>query len=205
MRSWFGGDQMQFDRLKGCEFIPPVGSAAAPSRRTCVERQDSAAGSPHRRELLQSLLVAALAAAAGWDNDAVAASLPLERDRFVGLSERLCAMSIEDGSLADAIQNALADQFTDDEFRRIAELLHSATPQDVDPLVASSGLDKLAKSIISVWYSGLLGTGEAARVLAYEDALAWRATGYAKAPGTCGEFGDWITNPSTALAGERRP
>jgi hypothetical protein len=81
----------------------------------------------------------------------------------------------------------------------------SATPQDVDRLVASSGLDKLAKSIISVWYSGLLGTGETTRVLAYEDALAWRATGYAKAPGTCGEFGDWITKPPTALAGERRP
>jgi len=204
MRSWFGGDQMQFDRLKGCEFIPPVGSAAAPSRRTCVERQDSAAGSPHRRELLQSLLVAALAAAAGWD-DAVAASLPLERDRFVGLSEKLCAMSIEDGSLADAIQNALVDKFTDDDFRRIAELLHSATPQDVDRLVASSGLDKLARSIISVWYSGLLGTGETTRVLAYEDALAWRATGYAKAPGTCGEFSDWVTKPPTAVAGERRP
>jgi hypothetical protein len=196
---------MQFDRLKRCEFISPVGSAAAPSPRTSVERQDSAAGSPHRRELLQSLLVATLAAAAGWDNDAVAASLPLERDRFVGLSERLCAMSIEDGSLADAIQNALADQFTDDNFRRIAELLHSAAPQDVDRLVASSGLDKLAKSIISVWYSGLLGTGETTRVLAYEDALAWRATGYAKAPGTCGEFGDWITKPPNALAGERRP
>jgi Membrane bound FAD containing D-sorbitol dehydrogenase len=205
MQSWFCGDQMQFDRLKGCKFIPPVGSAAAPSRRTRVERQDSAAGSPHRRELLRSLLVAALAAAAGWDNDVVAASLPLERDRFVGLSERLCAMSIEDGSLADAIQNALVDRFTDDEFRRIAELLHSATPQEIDRLVASSGLDKLAKSIISVWYSGLLGTGETTRVLAYEDALAWRATGYAKAPGTCGEFGDWITKPSTALAGERRP
>jgi hypothetical protein len=107
--TWFCGDQMQFDRLKWCEFIPPAGSAAAPSPRTCVERHDSAPGSPHRRELLQGLLVATLAAAAGWDNDAVAASLPLERDRFVGLSEKLCAMSIADGSLADAIQNALAD------------------------------------------------------------------------------------------------
>ena len=67
---------------------------------------------------------------------------------------------------------------------------------DVDRLVASSGLDELVKSIVSVWYSGLLGTGERTRVLAYEDALAWRATGYAKAPGTCGEFGDWITRPS---------
>jgi Membrane bound FAD containing D-sorbitol dehydrogenase len=55
--------------------------------------------------------------------------------------------------------------------------------QDVDRLVASSGLHRLAESIVSVWYSGLFGTGEKARVLAYEEALAWRATGYAKAPG----------------------
>ena len=94
--------------------------------------------------------------------------------------------------------------YSADDFRRIAELLHSATPQDVDRLVASSGYE-LAKSIISVWYSGLLGTGERTRVLAYEEALAWRATGYAKAPGTCGEFGDWITKPPSALDRERRP
>jgi hypothetical protein len=113
-------------------------------------------------------------------------------------------MSIEDGLLADAIQNALTDQYTDDELRRIAELLHAATPDDVDRLVASSGLHKLARSIVSVWYSGLLGTGETTRVLAYEEALAWRATGYAKAPGTCGEFGDWITKPPTARDRERQ-
>jgi hypothetical protein len=59
----------------------------------------------------------------------------------------------------------LADQFAANNFRRIAELLHSASPQDIDRLVASSGLDKLAKLIISVWYSGLLGTGETTRVL----------------------------------------
>jgi D-sorbitol dehydrogenase-like protein len=114
-------------------------------------------------------------------------------------------MSIDDRSLSDAIQNALVDKYAVEDFRRIAEILHSAAPEDVDRLVASSGFQELAKSIVSVWYSGLLGTGEGARVLAYEEALAWRATGYAKAPGTCGEFGDWITKPPNALDRERRP
>jgi hypothetical protein len=197
---------MQFDQVKWREFIPLLCGAATLSRpRTSAARQDLAAGSPHRRELLQSLLAAALATVSGWHNDAVAGTLPLARDRFVELSEKLCAMSIDDSSLADAIQNALADQYSDDDLRRIAELLHSATLQDVDRLVASSGLDRLAKSIVSVWYSGLFGTGEKARVLAYEEALAWRATGYAKALGTCGEFGDWITKPPSALNRERRP
>ena len=140
------------------------------------------------------MLVAALATSTGWHDDVVAAALPLERARFFELSEKLCAMSIDDGFPADAIQNALADQFAANDFRRIAELLHSAGPQDIDRLVASTGLDKLAKSIISVWYSGLLGTGETTRVLASEDALAWRATDYAKAPGTCGEFGVGLRN-----------
>jgi hypothetical protein len=167
-------------------------------------RREAASG-PHRRELLQRLLAAALATATGWHNDAIAAALPLDRDRFVELSEKLCAMSIDDGSLADAIQNALVGQYHADDFNRIAALLHTAAPRDVERLVASSGLHELAKSIVSVWYSGLLGTGERARVLAYEEALAWRATGYAKAPGMCGEFGDWITKPSSTLDRERLP
>jgi hypothetical protein len=199
------GDQMHFDPTNRRKFVALRGASAATwSLRTSEARQDAAVGSPHRRELLQSLLAAALANAAGWPNDAVAASMPLQRDRFVELSAKLCAMSIEDGSLADAIQKVLADQYTENEFRRIAELLHSAAPEDADRLVAGSPLHKLAKSIVSLWYSGLLGTGENTRVLAYEEALAWRATGYAKAPGTCGEFGDW-SQPPSALGRERRP
>jgi hypothetical protein len=191
---------MQSNRLKRREFITPRGSAAAPTWP-----QTSAAPRAHRRELLQSLLVAALASAAGWRTYAAAGAIPLARDRFVELSEKLCALSIDDKALAGAIQNALAEQYGDDEFNRLAALLHSATTQEADRLVAGAGLATLARSIISVWYSGLVGTGENARVLAYEEALAWRATGFAKAPGTCGEFADWAAKPANTLARERRP
>ena len=98
---------MQFDRLKLRKFIHLHCGAESPSRLlSSAAPGHAAAGVPHRRELLQSLLAAALANAAGWPNDPVAASMPLERDRFVELSAKLCAMSIEDGSLADAIQTA---------------------------------------------------------------------------------------------------
>jgi hypothetical protein len=194
---------MRFDHLKGRAFIPPHGGAVAPSRPSAWAA-DAEGGGPDRRELLQRLLAAALAAGLDWRHIAVAATLPLERHRFVELSQKLCAMSIEDEALAGVIQNALADRYSDDDFRRIAELMNSATTQDVDRLVASSGLQDLAKSIVSAWYSGLLGTGDGTRVLAYEDALAWRATGYAKAPGTCGEFGDWMSRPLTTPDRERR-
>ena len=194
---------MQFHRLNRRE-VTVVGGAAARSL-PCISgaAQKAAAAAPHRRELLQSLLAIAFAMPAGWHNDVLAATLPLGRDRFVEMSEKLCAMSIEDRSFADAIQNALLTQHAAADFMRLAELVRSAAPQDVDQLVASSGLADLAKSIASVWYSGLLGTGDTARVLAYEEALAWRATGFAKAPGTCGEFGDWIAKPPSAVDRER--
>jgi len=194
---------MQLHRLNRRE-VTVVGGAAARSL-PCISgaAQKAAAAAPHRRELLQSLLAIALAMPAGWHNDVLAATLPLGRDRFVEMSEKLCAMSIEDRSFADAIQNALVTQHAAADFRRLAELVRSAAPQDVDQLVASSGLADLAESIASVWYSGLLGTGDTARVLAYEEALAWRATGFAKAPGTCGEFGDWIAKPPSAVDRER--
>jgi hypothetical protein len=192
---------MQFDQLKRHGFTPVLCDPTTPSRPCRAPAwHDVAAENPNRRELLKTLLAVALAMVP--NSHAVAGTLPLERDRFVELSEKLCAMSIDDRSLADVIQNALAAQFTDDDLRRIAELLRSDTPQETDRLVTSS---ELAKSIVSVWYSGLFGTGERTRVLAYEEALAWRATGYAKAPGTCGEFGDWIKQPPSALDRERRP
>src|SRR4029077_3747586 len=110
----------------------------------------------------------------------------------------LCAMQVNDQALADAIQNALVGRFAANEWNYIADLLESASPQDVDRLISRSGLRDLAKSIISAWYSGQVGVGEAVHVLAYEEALAWRATGYAKAPGTCGDFGEWSAKPASA-------
>jgi Membrane bound FAD containing D-sorbitol dehydrogenase len=196
-----GKDAIQF--IERPEFMTPFD--ATTSRGGTSAEEDADAGGPNRRVLLQQLLALAFATALDWHDITVATAFPLDRRRFVELSQKLCAMQIEDGPLAGAIQSALADQYSHDDFKRIAELLHSATPQDIDRLVASSGLQNLAKSIVSTWYSGLLGTGDRTRVLAYDDALAWRATGYAKAPGTCGEFGDWIAQPPTTPDLERRP
>jgi hypothetical protein len=157
-----------------------------------------------RREVLSKLLAAALVIATNWPRGgALAAALPLGRDRFLEISAKLCAAQLKDGFLGDAIQNALLDHYAADEFKRIANILESAAPEDVERLIAGSGLRELAKSVVSAWYSGQVGTGEAVRVLAYEEALAWRATGYAKAPGTCGVFGDWTAKPASADPGHR--
>jgi hypothetical protein len=157
------------------------------------------AAGPDRRALLARLLALALVDVMfGPHGGAAAEALPLGRDRFLTLSAKLCAMQVNDQALADAIQNALVGRFAANEWNHIADILGSASPQDVDRLISRSGLRDLAKSIISAWYSGQVGVGEAAHVLAYEEALAWPATGYAKAPGTCGEFGEWSAKPASA-------
>jgi hypothetical protein len=159
-----------------------------------------------RREVLSKLLAAALVIATNWPRSgALAAALPLGRDRFLEISAKLCAVQLKDGFLGDAIQNALLDHYAADEFKRIANILESAAPEDVERLIAGSGLRELAKSVVSAWYSGQVSTGEAVRVLAYEEALAWPATGYAKAPGTCGVFGDWRAKPASAFDPGHRP
>jgi hypothetical protein len=123
--------------------------------------------------LLQSLLAAALTRLPPWLKDAIAAALP--RDRLVDLWEKLCAIPIEDRSLADVIQNVLSEQYNEDDLRRIAEVLDSATGsvQDLDRLWPA--LDSRRSRIRSsrCGYSGLRGSGHNVRVLAYEKALAW--------------------------------
>lgn len=160
----------------------------------------------HRRELLLWCLTTVFAGSVGWGgHNFIAAASPFEADRFIDLSSKLCGMPIEDRSLADIIQKALAARYANEEFWRLAELVKSVDPNDVERLNASSAVWELAKSILSAWYSGRIGVGERTLVLAYDEALAWRATNFAKAPGVCGAFGDWVTKPHGALDHESSP
>lgn len=137
--------------------------------------------------------------------------LPLDRDDFVELSRRLCDLSLKAGSLSDELQAALLDVEgrVPDRLARLAELVASAPPADVDRLVAQSDLKDLAEAIVAAWYTGMVGPAQRPRVVTHEDALAWRATGYAKAPGTCGAYGEWTERPTptrapTAPSGESK-
>jgi hypothetical protein len=90
---------MRSGQLRRREFVMLSGGTAAPLREPIsAEWQDAQAVGPDRRKLLKSLLAVTLAI--GWQNEVVASTLPLERDRFVELSEKLCAMSIDDAFLA---------------------------------------------------------------------------------------------------------
>ncbi len=120
--------------------------------------------------------------------------------------------------MADAMQAAIAGGTQSERLTQLAALLRQAPPESVENLVAASDLKDLAESLIAAWYTGLTGSAEkngsgektgaklAPYVISHEEALAWRATGYAKAPGTCGLFGEWAVKPGLAeTASETTP
>ena len=136
-----------------------------------------------------------------WPHAAWAGTLPLDRQRFLELSAKLCDLPIKARGVADEIQAAIAGGTQLERINRLAALVGPAAPETVESLVAASDLGDLAESLIAAWYTGMtgsreeLGPTEIRRVVTHEDALAWRATGYAKAPGTCGVFAEWAANP----------
>ena len=135
---------------------------------------------------------------AAWPILAEAADLPLDRARFLELSRKLCGHSFKAGSLADDLQAGVLAGQAPGGLVRLAELIATAPAAEVDRLVAQSDVKVLAEAIVAAWYTGMVGPADMPRVVTHEDALAWPATGYAKAPGTCGQFGEWTAMPAPA-------
>lgn len=112
--------------------------------------------------------------------------------------------------MADVIQSAITSDTGADQLTRLAALVGQAPSETVDTLLATSDLKELAERLIAAWYTGMSGAKETRRVLSHDEALAWRATGYANAPGTCGVFGEWtakpgsIATPSATAQGDKR-
>ena len=164
---------------------------------------------PDRRDVLALMLASVLGVMTGPGSGRLAAattsSLPLDRSRFLALSSIICDMPAKGGAAADAIQLALTEQHPEGALAQLAALLKDATPGDVERLLAGSPLQALGKDLQSIWYSGFIGTGKGQRAVVHEEALAWRATGYAKAPAVCGEFGTWTDLPAIVSAGGAKP
>ena len=171
--------------------------------------EDALAADIDRRETLAAILatiMVPLTGAAGLTADsASAADLPLQPRQFLELSARLCDMPVRGTALADSIQGALIERHAADRLIELAKLVQNSAATDVERWQSDPKTKELAKDIISVWYSGLTGQGDKQRVVTHESALAWRATSYAKPPGTCGEFGDWTARPAGSAVLEGRP
>jgi hypothetical protein len=172
-----------------------VDSAAKPARQEAAARPVLS-----RRELL--VVAGAILAAVGAPGRATAQAtsavsfIPISTQGFHDLTLALTGFAPRDPSLVQAFHEAFADELG--RLQRLYDLL-IAEPDRDDWVKAidEAGLSPLAEQLIAAWYTGIVGEGEAARVVTYLDAFVWYAIGYTKPPSTCDtDFGAWALRPA---------
>jgi hypothetical protein len=154
----------------------------------------------NRRELLA--VAGAILGALGASNGAIAQSAPLapvtpiSTQAFRDLTLALTGYAPRDPSMVGAFQDAFSGELT--QLQQLYRILVSEPERDDWPkAIADAGLAPLAEQLIAAWYTGIVGEGEAARVITYIDAFVWYAVGYTKPPSTCDtDFGAWARRPS---------
>lgn len=151
----------------------------------------------NRRELLA--VAGAILGALGSPNAAVALSspvVPISTPAFRDLTLALTGYAPRDPSLVGAFQDAFSQELT--QLEQLYRILVAEPERDDWPkAIADAGLAPLAEQLVTAWYTGIVGEGEAARVITYIDAFVWYAVGYTKPPSTCDtDFGAWAMRPS---------
>jgi hypothetical protein len=153
----------------------------------------------NRRELLA--VAGAILAALGSPGVAAAATvastplIPISTSAFHDLTLALTGYAPRDPSLVEAFHDAFSPELR--QLEQLYQLLVSEPdPDDWPKAIEEAGLSVLAEQLIAAWYTGIVGEGEAARVVTYIDAFVWYAVGYTKPPSTCDtDFGAWATRP----------
>jgi len=151
----------------------------------------------NRRELLA--VTGAILGALGAPNAALALApspvTPISTQAFRDLTLALTGYAPRDPSMVDAFQDAFSQELI--QLEQLYRILVSAPERDDWPkAIADAGLTPLAEQLITAWYTGIVGEGEAARVVTYLDAFVWYAVGYTKPPSTCDtDFGAWAMRP----------
>jgi len=80
---------------------------------------------------------------------------------------------------------------------QLATLARTTPPANLAAAIAGTPMEPVAKALTAAWYTATIGTGASARLLSYEDALAWKVAGFDATPGLCaGEFGFWAEAPA---------
>jgi hypothetical protein len=153
----------------------------------------------NRRELLA--VAGAVLGALGTPGRAAAQAagastfIPISTQAFHDLTLALTGYAPRDPSMVDAFHDAFSQELT--QLEQLYQLLVSAPARDDWPkAIEDAGLSALAEQLIAAWYTGIVGDGEAARVITYIDAFVWYAVGYTKPPSTCDtDFGAWAVRP----------
>ncbi|RJG00436.1 sugar dehydrogenase complex small subunit [Noviherbaspirillum sedimenti] len=156
---------------------------------------------PTRRVLLAGLLSAYTASLIPW-----ALAQPVvdaDRGAFLAVSAILAGRQSLDAEQAKRLYDALtADDAAFPASTR--SLLALINERKIDPLQLQQVLDDeksplapLPRKIVTAWYLGIVGSGEKARVLAFENALNAQVVGdILKPPTYCyGVYGSWTKKP----------
>jgi hypothetical protein len=99
-----------------------------------------------------------------------------------------------DRFLAKDFLDAFASEAAD--LVKLHDIVRSNPPAAWEPMIASAGLSNLAETLVSAWYTGMVGEGANQRVLSYLGAFVWYACGYTKPPTQCDwDFGAWADPP----------
>lgn len=79
---------------------------------------------------------------------------------------------------------------------QLAALARTVPAVDLAVAVRGTPMEPVARALAAAWYTATVGSGAGARLISYEDALAWKVAGYDATPGMCaGEFGFWAEKP----------
>lgn len=162
---------------------------------------------PGRRMVLAGLLSASAAALIPWALAEPVASA--EQGAFLGVSAMLVGRQVLDPVLARRLYDALVAQ--DAAFpAKVRALLNLINAQGLQAAGLQEALDALdaldsaqaplaalPRQIASAWYLGIVGTGEAAVCVAYEQALNAAVVADVLKPPTYsyGAYGSWARKP----------
>lgn len=165
---------------------------------TTAEQDDF---SPARRATLAALLSAYTASLIPW---ALAQPAPdAGQGAFLALSAIIAGRQSLDDGLAKRLYAALTED--DKGFPAASrQLLALINERKIDPMQLQQTLDAeqsplaaLPRKIATAWFLGIVGSGEKARALAFEDALnAVMVADVLKPPTYCyGVYGSWANKP----------
>jgi hypothetical protein len=156
---------------------------------------------PTRRALLAGLVVGYIASYFPWSF--AQAQRGAAGGAFLSVSKILTGRIVLDATQATRLYDALVIEdarFAED----VQALLALINERNVDPLQLQQLLDAeksplatVPKRIVTGWYMGIVGSGQKARALAYENALnAVVVSDVLKPPTYCyGEYGSWSVKP----------
>ena len=145
-----------------------------------------------RRTLLKSLAGVAAMLVAGR----ASAQSPLSAAQFEALSTALTADTPSEP--ADVAQMFTAFATTDRRaaLTKLARIVAETPASRLDAVLRSSGLEGLANDLVAAWYSGVVGTGNRAKLVLYADAYVWSSMTFSKPMGVCGGVtGYWAKPP----------